>query len=186
MARVDWMKIEKYLFILALFLFAVIFFSSFVGKNLNKMEEESTIFSTNFTKVEVDTKGFIETKVSVDSIFLDKAQISLRAGCYLIKATTDACVGEAILKGIERKVDFRPSVYDVIADTFRSLGIEVLALKIVEMRNNTFIGQLVVQQNNKVLFLDIRPSDGTAIAVRFNSPIYINESLAKEVGEYVC
>ncbi|MDT7858848.1 MAG: bifunctional nuclease family protein [Candidatus Aenigmarchaeota archaeon] len=135
---------------------------------------------------EVSTKGFIPANVSVDAILLDRAQISLKAGCYLIQATTDAYVGNAILKGLEGKVDFRPTVYDVILDAFRNLGINVLAVKIVEMRENTFIGQLIIQQKDKVLILDSRPSDATAIAIRTKAPIYINETLAKEVGKYIC
>jgi len=37
-----------------------------------------------------------------------------------------------------------------------------------------------------VLALDIRPSDATAIALRAKAPVYINESLAREVGNYIC
>lgn len=147
---------------------------------------ENIVQVENRSKVEVDTKGFIKAKISVDNIFGDKAQISLNAGCYVIRATTDACVGEAIMKGLEKKVDFRPSVYDVIVDSFRLLNIDVLALRIVDVRNNTFIGELILQQNERVLFLDIRPSDGSAIAVRVNAPIYINESIAEKYGEKIC
>jgi len=77
-------------------------------------------------------------------------------------------------------------MYDVIMDIFRNLGIKVLAVKITEIKENTFIGQLIVQQKDKVLALDIRPSDATAIALRAKAPVYINESLAREVGNYIC
>jgi bifunctional DNase/RNase len=59
-------------------------------------------------------------------------------------------------------------------------------VKIVEIRNNTFIGRLILQQGNKVVSLDSRPSDGIAIAVRTGSPVYIKESLMKEQGKYIC
>jgi len=183
------LKIEKPLAIILLLFSILLFLSNYSKKETLSIEipKAQTNFSvTNFTKMEIDTKGFLKVKVNVDAIYLDRAQITLTAGCYQIQATTDACVGEAILKGLEKKIDFRPTVYDVIADTFKSLGIEVLALKIVEVRNNTFIGELIVQQGDKVLSLDIRPSDGTAIALRLNSPIYINETLAKEMGKNIC
>jgi len=149
-----------------------------------------TIISINesyeYPLAQIPLEGFIQANISVDAILIDKAQVSLKAGCYLIEATTDACVAKAINKAIEGKVDFRPTVYDVINDIFRNLDIKVLAVKITEIRENTFIGQLIIQQKDKVLALDIRPSDATAIALRAKAPIYINETLAKEVGKYVC
>jgi len=135
---------------------------------------------------EIPLEGFVRANISVDVILVDRAQVSLRAGCYLIEATTDACVASAIEKALKGKVDFRPTVYDVINDAFRNLGIKVLAVKITEIRENTFIGQLIIQQKDKVLALDIRPSDATAIALRAKAPIYINETLARERGRYIC
>lgn len=157
----------------------------------NKIQENSNLTQENassneYPNAQIPLEGFIQANVSVDAILIDKAQVSLRAGCYLIEATTDACVANAIDKAIEGKVDFRPTVYDVINDIFRNLGIKVLAVKITEIRENTFIGQLIVQQKDKVLFLDIRPSDATAIALRAKAPIYINGTLAKEVGKNIC
>jgi len=157
----------------------------------NKIQENSNLTQENassneYPNAQIPLEGFIQANVSVDAILIDKAQVSLRAGCYLIEATTDACVANAIEKAIEGKVDFRPTVYDVINDIFRNLGIKVLAVKITEIRENTFIGQLIVQQKDKVLFLDIRPSDATAIALRAKAPIYINDTLAKEVGKNIC
>jgi bifunctional DNase/RNase len=155
-----------------------------IQENLNLTEENAS--SHEYPIAQIPLEGFIPANISVDAILIDRAQVSLKAGCYLIEATTDACVANAIYKAIEGKVDFRPTVYDVINDIFRNLGIKVLAVKITEIRDNTFIGQLIVQQRYKVLALDIRPSDATAIALRTKAPIYINETLAKEVGKYIC
>ena len=149
-----------------------------------------TIISTNksheYPLAQIPLEGFIQANISVNAILIDRAQVSLKAGCYLIEATTDACVANAINKAIEEKVDFRPTVYDVINDIFRNLGIKVLAVRITEIRENTFIGQLIIQQKDRVLVLDIRPSDATAIALRAKAPIYINETLAKEMGKNIC
>jgi len=142
--------------------------------------------SYEYPVAKIPLEGFIQANISVDAILVDRAQVSLKAGCYLIEATTDACVARAIEKAIEEKVDFRPTVYDVINDIFRNLEIKVLAVKITEMKEKTFIGQLIIQQRDRVLLLDIRPSDATAIALRAKAPIYVNETLAREVGKYVC
>jgi len=149
-----------------------------------------TVISINesheYPLAQIPLEGFIQANISVDAVLIDRAQVSLKAGCYLIEATTDAFVANAINKAIEGKVDFRPTVYDVINDIFRNLNIKVLVVKITEIKDNTFIGQLIIQQKDKVLSLDIRPSDATAIALRAKAPIYINETLAKEMGKKVC
>jgi bifunctional DNase/RNase len=180
---------EKFLLALAFMLaFLLIFFGLVRNLSFQPIVKPATekIENASYLRAEIPLEGFVQANVSVDAIFADRAQVSLRAGCYLIQATTDACVASAIQKGLEGKVDFRPTVYDVIADAFRGFGVKVLAVKILEIRENTFIGQLIIQQKDRVLALDIRPSDATAIALRMKAPIYINETLAKEVGKYVC
>jgi bifunctional DNase/RNase len=182
------MKDKLLLLVLVLVVFLLLFSSFFKSLTLTKpivteIVEQNT---SEYPIAKIPLEGFIQANISVDAILVDRAQVSLRAGCYLIQATTDACVANAIEKGLEGKIDVRPTVYDVISDAFKNLGIRVLAVKIVEMRENTFIGQLIIQQKDKVLALDIRPSDATAIALRTKAPIYINESLAKEVGKYIC
>jgi bifunctional DNase/RNase len=59
-------------------------------------------------------------------------------------------------------------------------------VKITEVKNNTFFGKLILRQNGKILSLDSRPSDATAIAVRTNSPIYVKTELLKEFGKKIC
>jgi len=180
--------VSTILILIALF---VVLFPSFRMSELSETSEERAEESVNVSNeeyplAEIPLEGFIRANISVDVILVDKAQVSLRAGCYLIEATTDACVANAIEKALKGKVDFRPTVYDVINDAFRNLRIKVLAVKITEIRENTFIGQLIIQQKDKVLALDIRPSDATAIALRAKAPIYINETLARERGRYIC
>jgi bifunctional DNase/RNase len=179
---------EKFLLVFLLLVAFLVLYLNFLKtlQNLPKTVVEKKENVSEYPIAKVPTEGFIQANISVDLILVDRAQVSLRAGCYLLQATTDAFVANAIQKGLEGKIEFRPTVYDVVVDAFRNLGIKVLALKIVEMRENTFIGQLVIQQKDKVLILDIRPSDGSAIAIRAKAPIYINESLVKEVGRYVC
>ncbi|MFZ8830375.1 MAG: bifunctional nuclease family protein [Candidatus Aenigmatarchaeota archaeon] len=179
---------EKFLLLFLLLIAFLVLYSNFLKslQSMPKIEVDKKENVSEFPIAEIPTEGFIQANISIDAVLVDRAQVSLRAGCYLLQATTDAFVANAIQKGLEGKLDFRPTVYDVVVDAFRNLGIKVLALKILEMRENTFIGQLIIQQKDKVLLLDIRPSDGSAIAIRAKAPIYINETLAKEVGRYVC
>jgi bifunctional DNase/RNase len=177
---------EKILIILIFCLALLISSSQFLRSSQQVITEVRNESKEEYPEANIPLKGFVQANISVETILMDRAEVSLRAGCYLIRAVTDACVANAIKKGLEGKVEFRPTVYDVIMDIFRNLGIKVLAVKITEIKENTFIGQLIVQQKDKVLALDIRPSDATAIALRAKAPVYINESLAREVGNYIC
>lgn len=133
---------------------------------------------------ELSTVGYVPVTVSADVIG-NKGIVTLTGDCYQVTAYTEASQAESIANGLAGKIEFRPNTHDLIKSTFDSLGIQVVMVKIVEVRNNTYIGKLILRQGNRVLSLDARPSDGTALAVRTNSPIYMKEDLLK-AGKYIC
>ena len=45
---------------------------------------------------------------------------------------------------------------------------------------------MILSKDNKVLRLDMKPSDGIAVAVRTDSPIYINATMLDEIGQNIC
>lgn len=133
---------------------------------------------------ELSTFGYVQVSVDAE-VVEDRGIVTLTGGCYQVTAYTEASQAESIASGLAGRIGFRPNTHDLIKSTFDSLGIEVIMVKIVEVRNNTYIGRLILRQGNKVLSLDCRPSDGTALAVRTNAPIYMKEELLK-AGKYVC
>ena len=177
------MRSDKTLFILIIIFLGLVFYGKFRTVS-NIPENTYNIQPVNIT--ELSTEGFIQAKVTVKAIYSNVALIQLHAGCYEIDANTDPWVADAIQKGSAGKVNFRPSVYDVIRDAFNYYGVKVLMLKIVDVKNNTFIGRLYLQQGKKIISLDCRPSDGTAIALRTGAKIYIKKSLAEQYGHYIC
>jgi bifunctional DNase/RNase len=134
---------------------------------------------------EISTFGYEKVKVDA-AVVGEEGIITLTSDCYQITAYTEASQAESIKNGLEGKIAFRPNAHDLVKAAFDSLGIEVLMLKVTELKNNTFYGKLILKQGNKILSLDVRPSDGTAIAVRKNAPIYVKEDLLKEVGRKIC
>lgn len=134
---------------------------------------------------ELLTTGY--TEVAVDAgVAEGVGVVTLTAGCKQIIAHTEQTQAESIAAGLAGYVGMRPNTHDLIKDAFQNLGIEVIMVKITEMRNSTFIGRLLLREGNKVVSLDARPSDGTAIAVRIGAPIYINDSLLEEQGKSIC
>jgi len=126
-------------------------------------------------------------KVSVDAAVINNQGIvTLTSGCYQILAYVETHQAESIIMGIEGIVPARPNAHDIAVDAFESLGIELLIVKVTELRNNTFYGKLILKSGNRVASLDARPSDATAIAIRMDVPIYVKDGLLKEYGEYIC
>lgn len=134
---------------------------------------------------ELSTNGYM--KVGVDAAAIENmGVITLTSECYQLTANTEISQALSIFNGLAKKIDLRPNTHDLMKDTFDNLEIEVLMVKIVELRDNIFIGNLILKQGNKILSLDSRPSDGIALAVRTDAPIYIKEDLMKSEGRYVC
>ena len=141
-------------------------------------------FSIKFSP-EFSTAGFVE--VEPDARVLGEfGVVSLTGGCYSLTANTEAEQAESIFNGLNKIVGVRPGTHDLMKDAFENLEIKVVMVKIVELRNDTFIGRLILQSGNRVADLDSRPSDGISIAVRTDAPIYVKEDLMKEQGTYIC
>jgi bifunctional DNase/RNase len=59
-------------------------------------------------------------------------------------------------------------------------------VKIESFSGGAYFAKLLLQQGNKILNLDSRPSDAIAIAVRTNAPVYVSKDIMTMMGENVC
>jgi bifunctional DNase/RNase len=112
--------------------------------------------------------------------------VTLTSGCYQLTASVDASQALSIQNALQKKSSERPNAHDLAKDVFNTLDIKVLMVKITELRGNSYFAKILLKQKNTFLNFDVRPSDGIAIALRTESPIYINSSLLKEKGKYIC
>ena len=147
--------------------------------------ENSGEIPSLLTIPDLSTKDYIQ--VSADAGVIENIGIvTLTGNCYQLVANTDAYQALSVFNGMEKRIEFRPDTHDLMKDTFDMFGIEVLMVRIVDIKNDTFIGDLVLKQGNNIVNMDSKPSDGIAIAVRTGAPIFIKESLMMEYGEYIC
>ena len=92
---------------------------------------------------------------------------------------------EAISRGLEDVVTFRPMTHDLmkqILDTFHASLTQVV---INDLKENTFYANLYLNIDGKELIVDSRPSDAIAMAVRVKAPIFVSESVieaTKQLG----
>ncbi len=83
------------------------------------------------------------------------------------------------LQGIETP---RPLTHDLIVNLLQNLGAQVRYIFISALRDDTFYARLVLDVNGTSMEIDSRPSDAIAIAVRLQSPIYVDEAVMTEAG----
>ena len=76
----------------------------------------------------------------------------------------------------------RPLTYDLFKNTIETMGGKVKEVRIVDVLNNAYIANIIIQQGDKEIVIDSRPSDAINLALRFNSPIYLNENVVKKIN----
>jgi bifunctional DNase/RNase len=135
---------------------------------------------------ELSTSGFSKVERVETEIFGNTGAISLKTDCYDLTASVEASQAESIQRAIDKTYIARPNAHDIAKEIFESLKIDVIMVKITELKENAFYAKLILRQGNVVLNLDARPSDAIAIALRMNSSIYVNSTLLKEAGKKIC
>ena len=83
------------------------------------------------------------------------------------------------LSGVEPP---RPMTHDLLVDVIEGLGATLDRLVIDKMVNNTFHAKLEFKFKNGKKIIDARPSDGVALAVRTNAPIFVEEDVIKKAA----
>ncbi len=143
------------------------------------------ISSLNPAVADLSTIGYAEVTPDA-SVAGDIGAVSLSSRCYQVTANTDAAQAQSIMDGIAGRIGARPNTHDIMKEILDAYGIEILMVKVVDLKENNYIGKLIVKQGNNVLRLDSRPSDGIALAVRTNATIYFKESLLQQQGKNIC
>jgi bifunctional DNase/RNase len=112
--------------------------------------------------------------------------VAVGKDCKAIVATVSPERALYIKQGIDKTLDIRPNVYDIFDDTLRGYNITLESVKILSMNEGIYYGQMMLKQGNKILKIDARPSDAIALALRTDSKIFINSTLLKNYGVYIC
>lgn len=128
----------------------------------------------------LNLQGFEKVKIDTSPGF-----VIMESKCYRLVASTDLFQSQAISRGINRIMGIRPLMHDIVSQLVENFNISVSMLKIYGIRDGMYLSNLILKQKDKILIMDIRPSDGVAIAVRTGSPVYVNSTLLLD-GEKIC
>jgi len=74
----------------------------------------------------------------------------------------------------------RPLSHDLMRTMLESLRANLEQVIIHDIKESTFFAKLIVRQNGESQEIDARPSDGIALALRMQAPIYVSDRIVLE------
>lgn len=87
----------------------------------------------------------------------------------------------AIDRRTKRTVLQRPMTHDLIERMISQVDCDLEQIVISELRDSTFYAKLVLRQREEVIEIDSRPSDAIAVGAGTDTPIFVDESVLREV-----
>ena len=165
---------KRFVYILVLIIFiAGITLITYLNSDFIKFRDEGNfLFSLeNYSKIEVLVNNN-------DVIFKNK--------CTAIIVTIPSDRAANIDAAVKNVSETRPSIYDSTLEIINHYNIELGYVKIERLENNVYYSKAIFSTKNKILNLDMRPSDAIILALKLNKPIYINNYLLDEYGNNIC
>jgi bifunctional DNase/RNase len=74
----------------------------------------------------------------------------------------------------------RPLSHDLMRTLLESMQAKLEQIVIHDIKDSTFFAKLIVRTNGDTQEIDARPSDGIALALRMQAPIFVSDKIALE------
>ncbi|MBK9246710.1 MAG: bifunctional nuclease family protein [Ignavibacteria bacterium] len=128
-------------------------------------------------KVQLEVLGLTANPTSNGAYALVLKEVDGPRRISILIGSAEAVAIYNELEGIKAA---RPITHDLIRDILSTLDVSIVEIYINEMRDETYFASMIFDTTSQEV--DCRPSDAIAIALRCNSPIFINETLLDEVS----
>ncbi len=92
----------------------------------------------------------------------------------------------SIKRGSVGVLDIRPTQHDLMHDIFAAYTINMTYARIERVEHDFYYATVLLENEEKILRLDTRPSDALALASRFGAPLYISTKLLRQQGRNLC
>ena len=129
------------------------------------------------TKLKILGITFNQVQAGAYALILAEEQGNLRIP--IIIGTPEA---QSIAIFLENLRPPRPLTHDLFISFLQLLDITLKEINIYKYEEGVFHSELIFNDGKKDIFLDSRTSDAIALALRANAPIYIANSIMKEVA----
>lgn len=89
----------------------------------------------------------------------------------------------SINSAINKEVLPRPFTHDLFLELLARFSITLRFLQIDSIDNGVYYAQLVLSADHHEEYIDCRPSDGIALALRGDAPIFVDETVLLSAGQ---
>jgi bifunctional DNase/RNase len=103
--------------------------------------------------------------------------------CRLLPIFIGIWEAVAINSALIKEVLPRPFTHDLFIDLCEKFSITLRYLQIDSIEDGVYYAQLVMNSGQQDEYLDCRPSDGIALALRGNIPLFVEESVLATAGQ---
>jgi len=84
---------------------------------------------------------------------------------------------DSIAIAIGRVATPRPLTHDLMKSLMDCFDASVARVVITDIRENTYFATIELYVNGRSMYIDSRPSDAVALAIRSNAPVFVSESV---------
>ena len=84
---------------------------------------------------------------------------------------------QMIAYGLLGKKLQRPGLHDLMVNILSELSYKVESIEVYDLKENIYYANINLTDNGRRLKIDSRPSDAIALALRTNSPIFVEKKL---------
>jgi uncharacterized protein len=123
----------------------------------------------------------LDVRTNIPLVILNDAERK-----YTLPIWIGQAEAQAIARGLSGAETERPMTHDLMMDIIDSLEATVDCIEINSYEESTFYASIIlVDKDETSLAIDSRPSDGIALALRIESPIYVSEKILEQIGSTV-
>lgn len=98
----------------------------------------------------------------------------------------------AVLTAAQERVSPRPATHEAWGSTLAAVGWKVNRVAVTSLQQDTFYSRIVLSPSGDVSVsmqssasharsVDVRPSDGIALALRCHAPLFVSKSIAEQI-----
>lgn len=89
---------------------------------------------------------------------------------------------EAITIALQSIQIARPQTHDLFKTLIQSLNAKLIQVEVSSLSDDVFYGNLVIEVDGNRKYVDCRPSDALALAVRMHAPIMVAEDVMEQAS----
>jgi bifunctional DNase/RNase len=176
----DAKKRRKFKIFIALLIVFSLVLGILLGSLLNlKINEIEGIVPSKF----LDTSDYEK----VISINIEPPTLMLATKCSVLEMNITDDQIYSIAFALENLTSPRPLTHDIMKSILDNYNINILQIRIDSTTpDKIYKAKIILREGNKILVLDSRPSDATALSLRTGKDIWIKKDILNEFAEKIC